>query len=90
MLNGHDHDYERFAQLDANGSPLTSGGIREFIVGTGGGDAYQFQETRAGSEVRIAQTFGVVQLTLRAGSYDWAFLPINGGTHSDSGSDTCS
>lgn len=90
VLNGHDHLYERFSQLDSSGAPVASGGTREFVVGTGGGNAYQFQEIRAGSEVRIAQTFGVLQLTLDAGSYDWAFLPINGGTHGDSGSDSCS
>jgi hypothetical protein len=90
VLGAHDHMYERFAQLDANGTPVTGSGTREFVVGTGGGNAYEFQEIRAGSEVRIAQTFGVLRLTLGAGSYDWAFVPINGGTHGDSGSDSCS
>ena len=90
VLNGHDHLYERFAQLDANGAPVPAGGTREFVVGTGGGNAYEFQAIRPGSEVRIAETFGVLRLTLDSGTYDWSFLPINGGTHTDSGTDNCS
>ena len=35
MLNGHAHDYERFAPQDANGV-ASSSGVSEFVVGTGG------------------------------------------------------
>ena len=34
ILNGHDHLYERYAQMDPNGNATTNG-IREFVVGTG-------------------------------------------------------
>ncbi|QNA90543.1 hypothetical protein G4G28_22260 [Massilia sp. Dwa41.01b] len=36
VLSGHDHDYERFAPQDADGR-RDPGGIRQFVVGTGGG-----------------------------------------------------
>jgi acid phosphatase type 7 len=36
ILNGHDHDYERFAPQDPNGNADPKRGIREFVVGTGG------------------------------------------------------
>ena len=36
VVNGHDHDYERFAPMDAAGNPDSAGGVREFVVGTGG------------------------------------------------------
>ena len=36
VLKGHEHNYERFAQLDAAGRPNARWGMREF-VGTGGG-----------------------------------------------------
>ena len=36
VLNGHDHDYERFAQQDSLGQAQPGRGVREFIVGTGG------------------------------------------------------
>ena len=36
ILNGHDHDYERFAPQDPWGRSDPTHGIREFVVGTGG------------------------------------------------------
>jgi hypothetical protein len=39
--------------------------------------------------MRKAETYGVLQLTLHAGSYDWRFVPVAGDTFTDSGSDTC-
>ncbi|MFL5760314.1 MAG: metallophosphoesterase family protein, partial [Thermomicrobiales bacterium] len=36
VLSGHDHDYERFAPMDASGAADQANGIREFVVGTGG------------------------------------------------------
>jgi hypothetical protein len=34
-------------------------------------------------------TFGVLKLTLRNGSYDWEFVPEAGKTFTDLGSRTC-
>ena len=36
LLSGHSHDYERFAPLDRDGAVDLAGGIRQFVVGTGG------------------------------------------------------
>ena len=36
VVNGHDHDYERFAPQDPDGREDRERGIREFVVGTGG------------------------------------------------------
>ena len=74
VLNGHDHIYERFAALDADGQPAPTG-MREFVVGTGGKDLYEIHAVKAGSEVRNASTFGVLVVDLRDGSYDWRFVP---------------
>ena len=38
ILNGHDHDYERFAPQDPNGNRDKDRGIVEIVVGTGGGE----------------------------------------------------
>ncbi|HEV3399616.1 MAG TPA: alkaline phosphatase, partial [Actinomycetes bacterium] len=43
----------------------------------------------ANSEVRNSRTYGVLKLTLRAGSYDWQFVPEAGKTFTDSGSHNC-
>lgn len=80
VLQGHDHDYERFAPLK---------GIRSFVVGTGGKQLRPFATVRRGSEVRNADTWGVLRLTLRPDSYDWRFLPVAGSTFTDNGSGRC-
>src|ERR1700720_1140414 len=36
VVNGHDHDYERFAPQTPDGTADPARGIREFVVGTGG------------------------------------------------------
>ncbi len=36
VVNGHDHDYERFAPQDPDGREDKARGLREFVVGTGG------------------------------------------------------
>jgi hypothetical protein len=89
VVNGHDHTYERFAPQTPAGTLDTARGIREFVVGTGGGELYRFPSIRANSEVRNNTTHGVIKLTLRAGGYDWAFVPVAGGTFRDSGSGRC-
>jgi acid phosphatase type 7 len=43
----------------------------------------------ANSEVRNADTFGVLKLTLHARSYDWKFVPQAGKSFTDDGSDVC-
>ena len=89
VISGHDHTYERFAPQTPAGKRDTRRGIREFIVGTGGAEFYEFPITRANSEVRNNATHGVIKLTLRADGYDWEFVPVAGGTFRDSGSGTC-
>ena len=45
--------------------------------------------TAANSEVRNESTYGVLQLTLHAGSYDWKFVPEAGASFTDSGTSAC-
>lgn len=84
VLNGHDHDYERFVRQDPWGRSDPAFGIREFVVGTGGTELRGKGATSANS-VAFSSTFGVLKLTLRPGAYDWSFLPIAGSTFHDSG-----
>ena len=88
VVNGHDHDYERFAPQTPDGALDPAAGIREFVVGTGGAPLYPFIRAPRNSEAR-ALAHGILKLTLRPGSYDWAFVPVAGGTFTDSGSGTC-
>jgi len=88
VINGHEHNYERFAPMNAVGQadPL---GLREFVVGTGGRDLYSFGTLLPNSEVQNDTSFGVLKLTLRPTGYDWQFVPAAGSTFTDSGSTEC-
>ncbi len=90
VLNGHDHDYERFSPQDPSGKSDPQRGIREFVVGTGGKNSHRsFASPKPNSEVRQADTFGVLKLTLHAAGYDWEFVPEAGKTFTDLGTGTC-
>jgi hypothetical protein len=88
VLNGHEHNYERFAPMNAAGQadPL---GLREFVVGTGGRNHYEFGTIVANSEVRDSTSFGILKLTLRPTGYDWQFISAAGNAFTDSGSAEC-
>jgi acid phosphatase type 7 len=90
VINGHDHDYERFAPQDPAGNADPKHGIREFVVGSGGRSTHRiFGAPQPNSEVRNANTFGVLKLTLHPKSYDWQFIPQEGKTFTDSGTGYC-
>ncbi len=89
VINGHDHDYERFAPQSPTAELDPERGIREFVVGTGGAWLRSFYRILANSEVHDSQTWGVIKLTLHPTSYDWEFIPVEGKTFRDSGTAAC-
>jgi hypothetical protein len=89
VLNGHQHNYERFAPQNPSGVADPAHGVRQFVIGTGGKSLWGFNTVLPTSEVRNGTTFGVLKVTLHAGSYDWRFVPIAGSTFTDSGTGTC-
>ena len=89
MLTGHAHVYERYAPQDPAGNADPVNGIRQFVVGTGGeGNISRLGTIMANSEVQYFGTFGIMKLTLDAGSYSWQFTPTSG-TFTDSGTGNC-
>lgn len=70
VLVGHNHTYKKPVAHDASGVADASG-PREVVVGTGG---------------KSGGIYGVLKLTLHAGSYDWRFV---GSGATDSGSAAC-
>jgi len=88
VLNGHAHDYERFAPQTPSGQASPTG-VREFVVGTGGAGQLPLGTVELNSEVRHTGTLGVLRLTLRAASYYWQFLPAAGETFTDAGTGAC-
>ena len=89
VLNGHDHDYERFLPQTPTGVLDLRRGLQEFVIGTGGRSHYAIVTPIANSTIRNDATFGVLKLTLHSNGWDWQFVPVAGQTFADSGSGTC-
>lgn len=87
VLGGHDHDYERFAPQSPSGR-ADPAGITEFVVGTGGVNLGWMASALPNTKYRDNATFGVLQLTLHAGSADFAYRTAGGATP-DAGTVTC-
>lgn len=78
VLSGHEHHYERFPPRD---------GMRQFVVGTGGRSLYPYHPLKHGSATRFL-AYGVLRLELRAASYAWRFVDVDGKVR-DRGSAAC-
>ena len=89
VLVGHDHSYERFAPQTPAAAADPTRGIRQFVVGTGGRSHYAIGTVQPNSQVYNGNTFGVLKLTLSTTSYAWQFVPVAGGTFTDSGTGNC-
>jgi hypothetical protein len=89
LVVGHDHDYERFTPQSPSGAADSARGIREFVVGSGGGPLYQFGAPRPNSVFRYDAGWGVLQLTLFPRGYAWRFLGVEGGRVIDAGTAAC-
>jgi hypothetical protein len=63
--------------------------VREFVVGTGGKTHYAVDPSGTNRQAANGDTYGVLKLTLRSGAYDWRFVPEEGKTYTDSGTDSC-
>lgn len=86
-LSGHDHNYERFAPQDENGVARPRGGVRQFVVGTGGKNFYP-AAGGGNSERVVADHFGSLALSLRPSGYAWSFVDVDGATR-DHGHAAC-
>ncbi|MBV9801813.1 MAG: metallophosphoesterase [Solirubrobacterales bacterium] len=89
VLNGHDHLYERFTQMNPSGAADPTG-IREFVVGTGGESLNGLHGSSPPSTLQAddSSDYGVLVMTLHATSYSWRFVNIGGQTI-DSGTGAC-
>jgi hypothetical protein len=88
VLNGHEHNYERFAPQDASGAADAERGMRQFIAGTGGSNITAFEGIHPNSEFRDARHYGVLKLALKPDRYDWQFV-AEAGEVLDSGTTLC-
>jgi hypothetical protein len=88
VLNGHAHEYERFAPQDPKGAVDSTYGLTEFIDGTGGEGFEPAAPQAANSVVLRDGVFGVLQLSLHATSTDFRFVDA-AGAFTDSGTVNC-
>ena len=90
VLSGNNHFYVRFAPQNPSGASDPDNGIRQFIVGTGGKSLHGLSSSPdPQATIRQSNTFGILELTLHPGSYDWRFVPEAGKTFTDSGTQAC-
>jgi hypothetical protein len=88
VLNGHEHFYEAFSPQNIDGA-ADNAGLREFIVGTGGGELDDTDGGPMAANSRLwLKTFGLLKLTLAERSYRWQFIG-EGGKALDSGKAAC-
>ena len=86
ILNGHDHDYERFKPMTPAGLTDSTRGIVELVVGTGGGELRGMgNPVVPNSAARVQGHFGVLKLTLGKEEWRSAFLSTNGRVYDPSG-----
>jgi calcineurin-like phosphoesterase family protein len=89
ILNGHDHDYERFHPQTPAGAADASRGITQIVVGTGGAALRGLRfPLAANSASRVHGYYGILKLTLGTGEYRHAFLDTKGRVW-DAGSGKC-
>jgi len=91
VLNGHAHNYQRFAPQTPLGAVDPRRGIREFVVGTGGNSHHFLGPPIANQQNMDDTTFGVLRLMLLETGYTWEFEPQTngGGFFTDSGTGSC-
>jgi len=79
VVNGHEHDMQRFAPRD---------GITELVSGAGGADLYAVDKQYKGLAFGNDDEFGALRLELSPGAATYRFVTSQGGTI-DSGKVAC-
>ena len=78
VLNGHEHNYQRYGKQDPSGQAAEDG-IRQFVVGTGGKSHYGLLEEKDSNyEFGNETDFGVLRLHLGDDAYSWEFVSVDG------------
>jgi hypothetical protein len=72
VLNGHLHNYQRFAPLNPAGTIDRTNGITEYIIGTGGENLVGLSPSAPRRVVGI-KTFGYMRMTLSAATWTAEF-----------------
>jgi hypothetical protein len=104
VVNGHEHNYQRYAPLGRDARSTDAAGMRLFVVGTGGRDLTLAEAERVAANAGLEAwadgagdgrskehtgANGVIKFTLGDGTYRWEFVPVEGSEFRDSGEGEC-
>ncbi len=88
-LAGHNHNMQRYAPLNVLGLEHPDG-IRQFVIGTGGRSTTSVPPGELDPEVEsLIVAFGVMRISLGAGTYSWSFITEPGDPSTDTGTAPC-
>jgi hypothetical protein len=76
VLNGHDHDYERFVPQNADGKADASGPV-EIVGGSGGAGLYDLKSAHP-TTAKLLKTFGVLKLSMTDTSFQTQLIGVDG------------
>ena len=90
VLNGHDHDYQRWKPLNGSGVLDTVNGITEFVAGGGGHGTQNFTTSSplVMQSFTGTQAFGALRMVLNPGGMDFQYINTSGAVI-DSGAIPC-
>ncbi|MEV7096534.1 discoidin domain-containing protein [Amycolatopsis sp. NPDC051045] len=87
VLNGHDHDYERFVPQNADGKADANGPV-EIVGGSGGADLYDLSPAHA-TTAKLLKTYGVLKLSMTDTSFQTQLIGVDGKVLDSSPTYTC-
>jgi chitodextrinase len=87
VLNGHDHDYERFVPQNASGKSDPNGPV-EIVGGSGGADLYDLSAKHA-TTAKLLKTYGVLKLSMTDSTFQTQLIGVDGKTLDSSPTYTC-
>ncbi len=76
VLNGHDHDYERFVPQNADGQADANGPV-EIVGGSGGANLYDLSPAHP-TTAKLLKTFGVLKLSMTDTSFQSQLIGVDG------------
>ena len=87
VLNGHDHDYERFLPQNADGKADPKGPV-EIVGGTGGANLYDLSPAHP-TTAKLLSTFGVLKLSMTDTSFQSQLIGVDATVLDSSPTYTC-
>jgi hypothetical protein len=87
VLNGHDHDYERFVPQNADGKADANGPV-EIVGGSGGANLYDLSPAHD-TTAKLLKTFGVLKLSMTDTSFQTQLIGVDNKVLDSSPTYTC-